>query len=588
MTLPLDGKGITNPEHSESPASTLNDSTNQFEFGRRRRSDGSSVSLPPYPQEEGPRPVVPTLSRQHRLKKRYDCHPGCTCQCHLKGELHSPWLVQSVFGQLDIYWRSQRQGLQCDCSGHRGIAITYRFPSYILQRYVNFVLQTTHLDPPELLLRVPRVLPWTHVLWKYSVNGDLMAIRKLYAERKVSQHDVDPSGRNALLYASKQESAELAEFLLVQGVDSNQPDRRGIPPSELLLKRSFGGMYGEYGPSIMRHVLRDDDSYDEFGFTTLHKIVLGLIIKDLYMVLEATTDTVNTVDSIGRTALFWAVICDNIEKVELLLAYGASVNARDSRGFMPIDFVRGPAVCKALLDAGASNNINSLHYNSSIHEQVIENGSVEVMALFADAGWDIDIRDRDNETPLLNSIYAGHTAVAKLLIERGADVNAANLSSKDSALHFAAKFDRPEIFKMLLDADADYTVLDSDGRNFAHCAARTASTEFIKIMTNARLSRLDLTKKDFEGKTANDYMEERIVLSDSDIGVHEAWEDFGSGPPAMNTTTDPSLQYMVGKAQTGVYFSLEHPETVMHVGVMEELKMPGAFPTVQIQEIEAQ
>ena len=587
MKLALDGKVMTNSEHSRPVAPMLKDSANQLEFVRQQQSDGSSITPPPYPQEEGPRPVIPTVPGKHKLKKRYDCHPGCTCKCHLKGELHFPWLVQSVFGQLDIYWRSQRQGLQCDCSGHRDIAITYRFPSYILQRYINFVLQMTHLDPPELLLRVPCVLPWTHVLWKYSVNGDLMAIRKLYAERKVSQYDVDPAGRNALLYASKQESAELAEFLLLQGVDSNQPDRRGIPPSELLLKRSFGGMYGDYGPSIMRHVLRDDDSYDEFGFTTLHKIVLGLIIKDLYMVLETTTDTINTVDSLGRTALFWAVICDDVEKVDMLLAYGASVDARDSRGFMPIDFVRGPAVCKALLSAGAINNINSLHFNSSIHEQVIENGSVEVMTLFADAGWDIDIRDRDNETPLLNSIYAGHTAVARLLIQRGADVNTANLSSKDSALHFAAKFDRPEIFRMLLDADADYTALDSDGRNFAHCAARTASTEFIKIMTGARLSRLDLSVKDFEGKTANDYMEERIVLSDSDIGVHEAWEDLGRTLPAMSTPVDSSLQDNVEKASPSVYFSLGRPDKDICVGVMEGAKMPGAFPIVEIQEIES-
>lgn len=445
------------------------------------------------------------------------------------------------------------------------------------------ILQTTYLDGPELILRVPRVLPWTHLLWRYSVCGDLIAIKRMYADRTASPYDVDPAGRNALLYASKQHSAKVAQFLLDQGTDGNQLDNIGRSPNEQLLKRSFGGLYGDHGQDIIRRVLNGNgnDCFDEFGFTTLHKIVLGFELKDLRTVLDATTDTINTGDSIGRTALFWAVIRDNLDHVRLLLSYGADPNAKDVRGFAPVDFVRGPEVCELLLSKGAKNNINPKnHDHSSIHEQAIENGCAEVISLFEKAGFDIDIKDHDNETPLLNAVYAGHTAMAKRLIELGANINNANISSRDSALHFAAAFDRPEILKLLLEQGADYSALDCNGRNLAHCAARAGSTELVKVMARANLKQLDLSLKDYEDKTPADYMSERIVLTDLEVGVHEAWEEFVTAFPRPVT-------YLSGDGSAD-----ELPINLLGLQAEDskvgEFKVPGAFPSfpvVQVQEV---
>ena len=560
------------------------DDMTQLKLGRYQQSDAlGRILTQASAQSRASCESLPTCG-QLTVKKRYDCRPGCSCPCHIKREISSPWLVNTLLGELNIYWRSQKPEVRCNCSGHKGLAVIYRFPRYLLQRYISMVLQTTYLDGPELVLRVPRVLPWTHLLWRYSVCGDLMAIKRMYADRLASPHDVDPTGRNALLYASKQQSAKVAEFLLDQGADSNQPDSLGRPPSEALLKRSFGGMYGENGSNIMRRILNSDDSFDEFGFTTLHKIVLGFMIKDLQTVLEATTDTVNTVDSIGRTALFWAVICDNTKHVRLLLHYGADPNAKDIRGFTPVDFVRGPSVCRLLLNAGATNNVNPMnHYHSSLHEQVIENGNVEVVSMLATAGFGFDMRDHDNETPLLNAIYAGHTAVVKLLIELGADVNNANIGSRDSALHFAASFDRPEILQLLLDAKADYTALDCNGRNLAHCAARASGTEFVKIMAGAGLIRLDLSLRDYEGKTPGDYMNERIVMTDLEVGVHEAWEELEVAIRQSLGSTSRGLN--VEDVRSEEVHRFDGQDMAMLDQMIERPKVPGAFPHVSVQEI---
>ena len=336
---------------------------------------------------------------------------------------------------------------------------------------------------------------------------------------------------------------------------------------------------GEQSSDMIRRVLKGNDSHDEFEFTTIHQIILGFTIKDLQTVLDVTTDTIEWTDSLGRTALFWAVIRDDPDSVEILLSYNANPNAKDLHGFSPLDFVRGPEVCKLLLAAKARINVNPQNYlHSSLHEHVIENGCPEVITLFTDAGLNIDMKDHDDETPLLNSIYAGNTAVVKRLIELGADVNAANVSSHDSALHFAASFDRPEILKILLERSADHTALDCNGRTVAHCAARSGSTELAKILAEAGPKNLDLSALDFEGKTPSHYMSERVILTDAEVGVHEAWEDLVTSLQAAPP------QYTTLDTKEGLN-EVDLPWSALNSSELEPIKLPGAFPVETIREI---
>lgn len=133
----------------------------------------------------------------------------------------------------------------------------------------------------------------------------------MFADKVASPHDIDPAGRNALVHASKHKSTELAVSPLDQGADVSQPDSLGGTASERFLQRSFGGMYSD-NDAIIRCVLKSDDSFDDFGFMTLHKIVLGFDIRELQAVLDATTDTLNVPDSLDRTCLsgpfFWTML----------------------------------------------------------------------------------------------------------------------------------------------------------------------------------------------------------------------------------------------------------------------------------------
>ena len=136
----------------------------------------------------------------------------------------------------------------------------------------------------------------------------------------------------------------------------------------------------------------------------------------------------------------------------------------------------------------------------------------------------------------------GYKKTVECLIRFGADVNAANISSRDSAIHFAVAFDRSELLPLLLEKGADYTALKIYGHDLGHAAALFAGTKFIHVMTRCNLRRLSLDVRDKEGTTAKDHMNERIILIDREIGIHEASESLVASLSALSEPNDKELE----------------------------------------------
>jgi ankyrin repeat protein len=84
-------------------------------------------------------------------------------------------------------------------------------------------------------------------------------------------------------------------------------------------------------------------------------------------------------------------------------------------------------------------------------------------------GADVNYKDKDGFTPLHNALnLPSQIETARYLLKVGADINAQTYKEKWTPLHFAVsnsignEFD--DVIRMLLDAGADQTLKDSDGR----------------------------------------------------------------------------------------------------------------------------
>lgn len=465
-----------------------------------------------------------SMAAKYSFSKQRKCSSWCSCACHTRMTFNSLRTLGAIFGELRFQYNGQIK-FPCNCSKSSSFNVSYKFPQYLLHRYVSLEVRLNQIAGPEYLLRVPRVLPPFHPLWHYSILGETVVVQSMYSQGLASPYDTNWEGGPALFYAVSHETPGLAHFLLDQGVDCELSDNTGTTASELLWDRAFEGHYGAEGPAVVRRLLRGNDCVDDMGFTTLHKVVLGFIYKDLQAVLDVAMDMVNAIDSRGRTPLHWAVLRDDQAAVQGLLDNGADPNITDNRGFVAIHYVRSAPICKLLLKAKASINTPSSFRNSCALQLAVQrNTPVELIEFLIVAGSDINLRDSDGETALLNAICRGYIKIAECLVQHGADVNAANISCRDSAIHFASSFDRPKLLPLLLDRGADYTALNIYGRNLGHTAARFAGAEFISVMARCDIPILSLDTRDNEGKTAKDYMNERVILTDREIGVHEAFE----------------------------------------------------------------
>ena len=253
----------------------------------------------------------------------------------------------------------------------------------------------------------------------------------------------------------------------------------------------------------------DDDFLQGRQFTVLHKIVLGLIPKQLHDELEYTTKEIDAVDSSGRTCMSWAAARGDLNSLKTLLQYGGDPNLPDTQGSTPLHFVRSAECCNLLLAQGANLTARNIYGHTALHAVTRTRGFLPVVDALVKAGIDIDATDKAGETALCNTSVCieKYTDCVEYLLDAGAYMGAT--SASNNLLQYAVSYDAHDIMRLLLAREVDYTLADRYGQNILHLAARLASSGTVRLLKHCGLTRLDTKALDSAGKSAADYLEER-------------------------------------------------------------------------------
>ena len=351
------------------------------------------------------------------------------------------------------------------------------------------------------------------------------------------EHDADPNtrdddGRTLLHAPSLCEQLDVAERLLVLGVDKNSRDNRGQTPLQIASESYSRSFRGEKGADLVQ------------------------------LLLKHGADP-NILDDDGQTLLHVSSLFGHLDIVETLLELGLDINARDNRGQTPLQIAsegyygrfvsdRGVDLVQLLLNHGADPNTlhdagqTLLHLSSKL-------GHPDTVEMLLKLGVDVDSRDERGQTPLQVAVESRvELGLIQLLLKHGADPNTRD-DDGQTLLHVSSRHGPQEVAERLLELGVDVNSRDNRGQTplqialneytFHRTCHRSHYDVAIAIVQLLLKHGADLNTRDDDGQTLLHGFSRYMQLEDAErlleLGVDtNSRDDRGQTPLQMSLEDD--------------------------------------------------
>ena len=303
-------------------------------------------------------------------------------------------------------------------------------------------------------------------LIRFVAQGDVKSAGKLLRDKPYLLQARDGESETPLLsFAVMADSADMVNCLLELKADAGAPDMIGLTPlhfaggNEAITRRLI-----EAGANV--------NAVSRWGITPLHNAVMAKNAQVAQALLDAgatpnvygyifhgTSENSNDYDA---GPLHLAVALNRRDIVELLLAHGADTNAKGSK------YVRHPLALAA--EFGNANMVRLLLDHDAtpppdlLHAAVLHR-KPDIVSLLLDRGVDVNAANKEGERPVMLAAqgWAGAAwdpELVKLLIARGADVRVTRKSG-ETLLHLIAGNGHLELLRLVLDKGADVNAMDA-------------------------------------------------------------------------------------------------------------------------------
>ena len=485
-----------------------------------------------------------TMSVQVSHRPKSKCRRPCSCQCHRSSKLKTPDFLRQVTGQLLIGYAGI-PSITPVCNEHAcakrqkaAVRVQYYFPVWsLVQRMLTVVSLSGGAYGPEKILRMSRIRPGLDEVFIQVQSGNVRRLQQLFVQGDASPLDASDTGWTLLHYALTAGQLSTAKFLKDAGADVHAESARRDTPAEIAWNRILSSCLDGESENLLREVFADDSNLDERQFTTLHKIVLGMIGKNLADELEVTTAHINAIDSSGNTPLAWASARGDHKSVALFLEHGASLGITNNVDAEPIHLAAQTGninTIEILIKAGADVNRMVRHTKMTpIHYAAEYKDSSEHILALARFGALVDGEDYMGWTPLHWASWRGHLATLNALLDCGASVNA-KTHDGNASIMLAVANNSHACVQTLIKVGVDCSVVRDSQWNVLHYAAIGGSVDTVCSLAKADLSSLDLQElrtKD-TGQTVDEMLCARIdaLSMAEDISAQRgawqhAWDD---------------------------------------------------------------
>lgn len=287
-------------------------------------------------------------------------------------------------------------------------------------------------------------------------SDDLARVRELSRDAS-NIKSADSKGITPLLYASAFGSLDAMRVLIEAGADVNAAEPQGAVPLH----------WAACDPARVKLLVESGaraDAKSAQGRTPLMIASSCEGAADSVRILLSKGADVNARQENGATPLLAATDSAGPRIARMLLAAGAKADAVNQQGDTTLMNAVGfgdVELAKMLIAGGAKVNAKNISTGTVRHGDIAMKdltalmfaapfGSPEMVKALLDAGADVKMRDSRGMTPLMFAVASDNQdiRVAKLLIERGSDVNATS-STGETVLDWARKFNEPAVVALL-------------------------------------------------------------------------------------------------------------------------------------------